>query len=100
MRDGPSARAQTTAESTDTSPDCTPWVIVGRSAAKLRAGRAMPETAVRVAADAPVASKRRRFTAERIENLMSASLTLKRGLTSDGRRVDDCVHQIPAKRRN
>src|SRR5690242_17619003 len=95
MRAGRSARAQTTAESTDTSPDCTPCVIAGRSAAKLRAGRATVETAVRVAADAPVASRRRRLTAERIESLMSASLGDKGRLTSDGRRADDRVHQIP-----
>jgi hypothetical protein len=36
MRAGRSARAQTTPESTDTSPDWMPWVISGRSAAQLR----------------------------------------------------------------
>src|SRR5262249_62033097 len=41
-RDGRSARAHTTAESTDTSPDCTPWLIDGRSAARLIVGFAIP----------------------------------------------------------
>ena len=36
MRDGRSARAQTTPESVETSPDCTPCVRRGRSAARLR----------------------------------------------------------------
>ena len=35
MRDGRSARAQTIPESADTSPDWTPWVMTGRSAARL-----------------------------------------------------------------
>ena len=34
--DGRSARAHTTPPSVPTSPDCTPWVICGRSAARLR----------------------------------------------------------------
>ena len=34
--DGRSARAHTTPPSAPTSPDCTPWVISGRSAARLR----------------------------------------------------------------
>src|SRR5450755_4033370 len=34
--DGRSARAHTTPPSAPTSPDCTPWVICGRSAARLR----------------------------------------------------------------
>ena len=36
MRAGRSARAQITAESTETSPDWIPWVMSGRSAARLR----------------------------------------------------------------
>jgi hypothetical protein len=36
IRAGRSARAQTTAESLDTSPDWMPWVMSGRSAARLR----------------------------------------------------------------
>ena len=52
MREGRSARAQTTPESIDTSPDWMPWVMIGRSAARLKAGLAiMPPTAV-TAADA------------------------------------------------
>ena len=46
MRDGRSARAQTIPESTDTSPDWMPWVMTGRSAARLRYGRAMPSRPV------------------------------------------------------
>jgi hypothetical protein len=38
----------------------------------------MVETAVRVAADALLVSKRRRFTAERIETLISASLCVEK----------------------
>ncbi|MGY4424196.1 hypothetical protein ACVWY2_006645 [Bradyrhizobium sp. JR6.1] len=34
--EGRSARAHTTPPSTPTSPDCTPWVITGRSAARDR----------------------------------------------------------------
>jgi hypothetical protein len=34
--DGRSARAQTTPPSAPTSPDCTPWLTRGRSAARLR----------------------------------------------------------------
>ena len=36
MRAGRSARAQTTPESMETSPDWMPWVMSGRSAARLR----------------------------------------------------------------
>jgi hypothetical protein len=36
--DGRSERAQSTAESIETSPLCTPWLISGRSAARLRYG--------------------------------------------------------------
>src|SRR5215475_7990623 len=51
-RDGRSARAHTTAESTDTSPDCRPWLIDGRSAARLIVGLAMPlAAAIPVGAD-------------------------------------------------
>ena len=42
MRAGRSARAHTMPESTETSPDCRPCVMRGRSAAKLRAGLATP----------------------------------------------------------
>src|SRR5262249_53696908 len=59
MRDGLSARAQTIAESTETSPDWTPWVITGRSAARLSAGLAMPPAAAITADEAAVVKKRR-----------------------------------------
>src|SRR5262249_16511700 len=41
MRAGRSARAQTMPQSVDTSPDCTPCVMIGRSAARLIAGQAI-----------------------------------------------------------
>src|ERR1700722_18864418 len=65
MREGRSARAQTTPESTDTSPDCTPWLICTRSGAQLSGGRAMPPSAVRVADAAVVFSSARRVSAAR-----------------------------------
>ena len=66
MRDGRSARAQTTPESTDTSPDCTPCVICGRSGAQLSEGRAMPPIAVKAADAAAVFSSARRVNAARL----------------------------------
>ncbi len=60
IRAGRSARAQITPESTDTSPDCTPCVTSGRSAARLIDGLAIPPTAASVASDAPEAISRRR----------------------------------------
>src|SRR5258708_18652250 len=63
---GRSARAQTTPPSAPTSPDCTPWVMTGRSAARLRYGIAMipaPSAAV----------EERRFRRE-IRMVMQASL--------------------------
>src|SRR5438128_9013856 len=62
MRAGRSARAQITAESVDTSPDWMPWVITGRSAARLRYGLATPPTAVADSDDAAVARNRRRVS--------------------------------------
>jgi hypothetical protein len=41
MRDGRSARAHTMPDPVDTSPDWTPCVIIGRSAARLIAGHAI-----------------------------------------------------------
>jgi hypothetical protein len=64
MREGRSARAQTMPDDSDTSPDCTPWVICGRSAAKLSAGRARPPSSA-IAADA-VCSNPRRVSAVRL----------------------------------
>src|SRR6266540_4062837 len=60
MREGLSARAQTTPESTDTSPDWMPWVMRGRSAARLRNGLAVPPSAVIAADEATVVKRRRR----------------------------------------
>jgi hypothetical protein len=57
---GPSARAQITPEPVETSPDCTPCVMIGREAARESAGNA------REARAAPeVASRERRETRER-----------------------------------
>jgi hypothetical protein len=62
MRDGLSARAHTIPESIETSPDWMPWVMRGRSAARLRAGLAIPTAAI-AADDAPTVRKRRRVSA-------------------------------------
>jgi hypothetical protein len=63
MRAGLSARAQTMPESTETSPDWMPWVMSGRSAARLSAGLGQPPTATTAADDAAVVSNRRRVRA-------------------------------------
>jgi hypothetical protein len=60
MRAGRSARAQTTAESQETSPDWIPCVMSGRSAARLIAGLAMP--LVTAPAAAAVIRNRRRVS--------------------------------------
>src|SRR5262249_32000940 len=59
---GLSARAQTIAESTERSPDWTPWVMTGRSAARLSAGLAMPPAAAITADEAAGVKKRRRVS--------------------------------------
>ncbi len=59
MRAARSARAQTTPELTDTSPDWMPWVMIGRSLARLREGLAMPPSTV-AAAVAPAVDRNRR----------------------------------------
>src|SRR5712692_4969641 len=59
MRAARSARAHTMPESTDTSPDWMPWVMIGRSFARLREGLAMPPSTV-TAAVAPAVDKNRR----------------------------------------
>ena len=48
MRAGRSVRAQITPLSRPTSPDCTPWVISGRSLARLMYGRATLSAAAEV----------------------------------------------------
>ena len=63
MRDGRSARAHTTPESTETSPDWMPCVMTGRSATRLIEGLAMPPATVIAAVEAAVVRKRRRVKA-------------------------------------
>jgi hypothetical protein len=55
-----SARAHTTPESAETSPDCTPCVIIGLSAQRLNAGAATLPKAAAVAAEAKDVRNRRR----------------------------------------
>ena len=59
MRAARSARAQTMPESTETSPDWMPWVMTGRSAARLSEGLAMPSSRP-TAAVAPAADRKER----------------------------------------
>jgi hypothetical protein len=66
IREGLSARAHMTPESTVTSPDCRPCVIRGRSLARLTKGRAMPPIVVSAVAAALVAMNRRRVADEPI----------------------------------
>src|SRR3954469_18425146 len=90
MRDGRSARAHTMPESSDTSPDWTPWVMTGRSAARLRYGRAMSSSPVAMAAEPAVASSRRRLHIRIVmatPRVLRASLALRpiRGRHRQGR---------------
>src|SRR5262245_39394531 len=62
MREGRPDRAQTTPDSVDTSPDWMPWVITGRSAARLTYGLATPPIAATDSDDAAVAKNRRRVS--------------------------------------
>jgi hypothetical protein len=59
MRAARSARAQTMPESIETSPDWMPWVMTGRSAARLSEGLAMPSSRL-TAAVAPAADRKER----------------------------------------
>src|SRR5262245_58072910 len=59
MRAGRSARAQTTPDVADTSPDCRPCVSAGRSAARLNDGVKIPPL-VAVAAAVTLLTKERR----------------------------------------
>jgi hypothetical protein len=63
IRAGRSARAHTIPDPSDTSPDCTPCVIVGRCDNRLKAGAAKPSTADIAVAEARVVRNRRRVVA-------------------------------------
>jgi hypothetical protein len=76
-RDGRSARAHTTAESPLTSPDCTPCVITGLSAARLGIGLAIPPAVAKPAA-ADVLRNRRRETGSRSRIFIGPSRLLSR----------------------
>jgi hypothetical protein len=62
MREGRSARAHSIAEPIETSPDWMPWVISGRSAARLAYGLAMLPAAVIATDDATLVKNRRRVS--------------------------------------
>ena len=81
MREGRSDRAQTTPESVDTSPDWMPWVIIGRSAARLRYGLKIPLMAVTDSDDAAVAANRRRVSnaRDRSESAMEPPRLIRGG---------------------
>jgi hypothetical protein len=66
MRAGRSARAHTTPEPMETSPDCTPCVIIGRSAARLMKGLPIPVAIAAV--EAKPVSKRRRVSGSPFRN--------------------------------
>ena len=68
-RDGRSARAHTTAESSETSPDCTPWLMDGRSAARLTSGAEI----LAIPAMAEVFRNRRRVNGWRMRMFMGPS---------------------------
>src|SRR5207244_4783680 len=68
--EGRSARAHTTPPSVPTSPDCTPEVTTGRSAARLRYGVASAP----IAAAPAVERKRRRERLREILNVMRSLL--------------------------
>src|SRR5215467_15467911 len=72
MREGRSARAHTTPESVEMSPDCRPCVMIGRSSARLTNGRAMPPLVVKAVAAALVARNVRRVV-ERTRIVIRAS---------------------------
>jgi hypothetical protein len=63
IRAGRSVRAHTIPESVDTSPDCTPCVIIGLCAERLKAGAANVFNAVVAVAEARVVRNRRRVIA-------------------------------------
>src|SRR5215211_4624503 len=71
MRAGRSLRAHTMPESTETSPDWTPWVTRARSAARLRYGLAIVPAAV-IAADAAAVPRKRRRVSDARCRMMTA----------------------------
>src|SRR6516164_6940779 len=71
IRAGRSARAQTTPDSADTSPDCMPCVICGRPGAKLKDGYAMLPIAVQAAVATVLFITARRVNAVRFRILMA-----------------------------
>ena len=74
MRAGLSVRAHTMPLSSDTSPDWMPWVINGRSAARLMYGRAMPSSVTSAAAEPALASRRRRVMRVEMRIVMRPSI--------------------------
>src|SRR5262249_430166 len=71
IRAGRSARAHTTPEPVDTSPDCMPCVICGRSGAKLKDGYAMPPVAGQAAVATVLRTTARRVNAVRFRIVMA-----------------------------
>ena len=63
MRAGRSVRAHTIPELPDTSPDCTPCVIIGRCAERAKAGAVRLPSAFVAIAEANVFKNRRRVVA-------------------------------------
>src|SRR5215468_9366829 len=93
-RDGRSARAHTTAESTETSPDCTPWLIEGRSAARLTIGRQMPLAAA-IPARADVLSNRRRVIGWRTRMFIGSSEAALNFVAATPHQVDESLMTEP-----
>src|SRR5262245_7597671 len=92
-REGRSTRAHTTPESTETSPDCTPCVMTGRSEARLSDGLNTPSVDM-VAAD--VTMKRRRVIVPKRAMSRASCLELearkwRRQLTEGRRECDSSV---------
>jgi hypothetical protein len=89
MRAGRSARAQTTPELFDTSPDWRPWEMTGRSAARLRYGRPMPPSAVSAVVPTVVLRNFRRVGSRITGTLISscAVIRFKQGLRDTGRSI-------------
>src|SRR5882757_3836729 len=87
--EGRSARAQTTPPSAPTSPDCTPWVMTGRSAARLRYGIAI--------IPAPVAAVEERNFRREIRMVMRAPWVWREIARTDLERFYDSRITIPER---